>query len=609
MTRYGRLLDDILRKHRHASEQEILGFLDGELTPRQTDWVRRHLEACWSCRAASEKTAETVAGFIEYRQHSLSLKAGTWPSGWPSLEARLRELPAPPARPFRRGFLAVPVLALMAAGFLFFRLTSTPPVSAAAVLENARRAEQSPPARNGLLTYKKLEVRRRVGFEPLKKAVYEVWADGRTSRVRHSGAEPLLAEIEAVFAANSRRQPPLSATGFESWRNSIPKKREQVLPGMNAGAEVLTVKTEVEGPLRADAIREGRIVIRTDTWTPVAESISVGEKERERLYEFEAVESRLVDRGSMPYDDPAPAASAVRMPAANPPLPVERTGNPPANPDGGLLDEIAAHYALHRLGACLDGTVELVPRPGEVLVRGVVESEQRKAELERALADIPAVKVQLQFADAARMVGDALSIEAGDVITIESRRSPLSQRLREYLQANPGAGTPSERAAKLANQAVSHARELRRNAWAVRRLSERFTDVEQLARSAPARWLLEMMIQDHASALGAETGALKDLLDPLLLYIASPLQPGDGAENAQPAFDSWRRASAEVFGGQREVENLIHELLTGSGEAASAGTAASRLRVLLTALQRQTRLLSEQASKNLANLHPKEVIP
>ena len=603
MTRYGRLLDDMLRKHRHASEEDILAFLDGELTARHMDRVRRHLESCWSCRAASDETGQTVASFVEYRRRSLSMTAAAWPVGQPSLEARLRDVPAPPVRRFPRNLLAAPVLALLAAAVLIFRLASTAPVSATAVLENARRAEQSPEARGSRMTYRKLAVRRSSGAAPLQTAVYEVWADGLTSKIRRSGAVPLLAEIAAVFEANNRRQPPLSAAGFESWRNRVLRKREVVLAGRSADADVLTVKTEVGGPLEDNAIREAQIVIRTDNWTPVAETISVGE----RLYEFEAVESRLVDRGSIPSDDLGPPSNALRVPAADP-ASVARKTDPQASPQGHLLEEIWAHYALHRLKACLDGAVEIIPRAGEVLVRGVVESEPRKAELETALADIQAVRVQLQLLDSATMTRDAAPISAGDVITIESRPSPLSEGMREYFKANPDSGTPSERAAKLANEAVSQARELRRNSWAVRRLAERFPDSSALGRSAPSRWLLEVMIRDHAGVLDRETGALQGLLDPLLHFLGSSSPEPDRVEVTTPPF-GWQPASAVLFGVQQEVETLIHELFSGDGQATGTAATASRLRARLTDLQKQVRLLSEQVSGNLANLHSKEVIP
>lgn len=620
VTRYGRLLEDVLRKHRHASEQEIIGFLDGELTPRQTEWVRRHLEGCWSCRTASEAIGQTVTGFVEFRKRLLALRAERRSGGWPSLEARLRDLPDEPARRLSSRFLVVPLLGLLALTFLFFRLTSTAPVSAAAVLERARRAEQGPAARNGLLTYKKLAMRRRAGSEAVQTAVYEVWTDGPNKRIRHAGAEPLLVEVEEVFAANGRRLPPLSASGFDAWRNGVRKKREEVLAGRNAAAELLTVKTEAAGPLEVNAIREGQIVIRTDTWVPVAESFSVAGKDRERLYEFEAVESRLVDRLSIPGEEPAPPKSASRLPARQPGALVESPGDTEAGSDSGLLGEIAAHYALHRTGVCLDGTVEISSSAGGIVVRGALESERRKTEMEHALADInealknvfrkdPAVRFQIQVPNVASSAFDAGPAAGGDPMTIQSRPSPLSGHLREYFEANPGAGTPSERAANLAKQAVSHGRELRRNSWAVRRLAERFADSAELGRSAPSRWLLEVMIREHASALEAETAALKHLLDPLLLSMGSSLEPGATAENRPPPADSWKAAGARVFSGQQEVEILTRELFAGSGEAPQHAATGSRLRARLTALQNQTKLLSAQAAKNLAKPHSEEIIP
>ena len=134
MTRYDRLLDDLLKKHRHASEQQILACLDGELSARQSEWVRRHLEGCWRCRSLSEQIGQTVGGFIEYRQQYLTSTAKNSNEGWPALKARLRQSSPPRPRSLPSRFLAVPALAVLALAFFYLRLSSTEPVSAATAL-------------------------------------------------------------------------------------------------------------------------------------------------------------------------------------------------------------------------------------------------------------------------------------------------------------------------------------------------------------------------------------------------------------------------------------------------------------------------------------------
>jgi len=136
--------------------------------------------------------------------------------------------------------------------------------------------------------------------------------------------------------------------------------------------------------------------------------------------------------------------------------------------------------------------------------------------------------------------------------------------------------------------------------------AERFADSAQKAHSAPSRWLLEVMIRDHASTLEAEASGLKGLLDSLLQRMGSSLGTGDAAEKTQSSSVCWTVVGAGVFDCQQEVEILVHQLFTAARETT---TAASRLHARLTALQKQTRLLAKPAAKSIAIAHSEEIIP
>jgi hypothetical protein len=430
-----------------------------------------------------------------------------------------------------------------------------------------------------------------------------VWADASASRIRHSGSKPLLSELDAIFAANGRSKPPLSASAFETWRTKAGARSEEVLAETRGGADVFTIKTRIEGPLGANGIREGRIVIRSSDWTPVAEAISVGDQDRSRLYEFEAVEALIVDRAAMP-EDASPSSETPKLLASA----FVSSGAVPASPElpssarPGLLEEVAAHYALHRLGACLDGATAIVPRDGELVLEGIVENAERRSEFERAFADIPAVRLELQSASGVGVPPAAAQESPAAIAAMQSKQPPLHPRLREYLRTHPGEGTEAERAAKLANRAVSHAREVRQNAWAIRRLAERFGGSADLSHSAPARWLLEVMIRDHARTLEAEAGSLNQLLWPVLAVPDSAEVPPD---SSRATSASWIDLSRAVFKTMQEVEPMIHVLFAGAGEAPLPEDALMRLGARLTDLHQQTRRLAGSFSSQTSQ----ETIP
>jgi len=582
--RYGRLLDDILRKNRHTSGEEILGLLDGELPARDAERVRRHLERCWNCRAEAERTGAAVTGFVEYRKNLLAGRERRF-TGLPGWEARLGDEPAPGPPMFRLRHAALAAVGLLAFVFLGLRLTSTDSVSAADVIANARRAELAPISNPGLVQYRKLSLRRRQqGSEPVRTAEFEIWSDGSGRRVRHSGEPDLLVEIETIFAANRRGSPPLSAAGFDSWRNSVKARKETVTAVSKGDIDLLTVTEEAYGVIEANAISKAQLAVRKRDWVPLAENFTVGPASRSRDYEVEALESRLVSRAASPFAPPSPATAVPPAAERAPSIPAE-----PAVSSGGMLDEIAAHYALHKLGECLDGAIEIVPSVGKLTVKGVVESESRLAELHDALADVPAVRLEVQVPHVATDALVPLPAQA-ETPPAEGASSPAGDRIRRYFESTGGGARAGEQAAALADRAVSIVGDIRRNAWALRRLAERFSSLGA-GRSAASASLLKTMVSDHAEALQSESATLRDLLSPLL----DAVSPGAAAQagSTPPAVSDWAAASSEIFESQRTMETLVHELFIRSSGDASFDASAAQLRQAIAILQAKVQVLKE----------------
>jgi hypothetical protein len=55
----------------HPSDEALLLFADGELSRIRTMFVRRHLEACWNCRARIAAMEQTIGDFVKIHHHSL----------------------------------------------------------------------------------------------------------------------------------------------------------------------------------------------------------------------------------------------------------------------------------------------------------------------------------------------------------------------------------------------------------------------------------------------------------------------------------------------------------------------------------------------------------
>src|ERR1035438_3840153 len=100
----------------HPEEGLLLRSLDGELPARKARQVRKHLEACWQCRAEMESLEATVAECVRYRKQVLAGLLPEAPNAWQRLD-----------RGFDRGTTLPPV-------FLFKTLRSISDLRLAACL-------------------------------------------------------------------------------------------------------------------------------------------------------------------------------------------------------------------------------------------------------------------------------------------------------------------------------------------------------------------------------------------------------------------------------------------------------------------------------------------
>lgn len=78
----------------HASGEELLGLLDGELPDSEARRVRAHLEACWQCRESSEELQRGIADALLYRREVLQGHLPRPPSPWAGLHAGMAAIDA-----------------------------------------------------------------------------------------------------------------------------------------------------------------------------------------------------------------------------------------------------------------------------------------------------------------------------------------------------------------------------------------------------------------------------------------------------------------------------------------------------------------------------------
>jgi anti-sigma factor RsiW len=645
---------------------ELLAYLDGELEPERQTEIRRLLEGDWKLRVRLAELERDIEVYVKATDPHRQSEMPPFEEVWRGVMSRLTEPlePAPAETELRlreqnrislssrlgrlsealllrpvmlRWSVAVTMVVIVTTGIVFWLLTSEylRAVSAEELLQRAMRSEAAQIKQVAEpVVYRRIQVKRTGANEAV---TWESWreagknqfrqrvADGqgwRFLRTNKQAAPALIAEIEAVFQANHLDlQRPLSAAAFAEWRKTVRPKSETVkelaLPGSSAN-HGLKLTTIVSEPYAVNAIIEATLAVRKSDWHTVAQRLKVqGETEvreyelSETAYEVLPLHALTVFADLVPTPSPAPAIIAAASPAASPSIIATASPAPAPPPSEAEVKEaeVAAMYALHQARADLGEQIEVVREAGQgVIVRGLVETPERKQQLTEALRDLPLVAAQVQtIEEATRQAAASQPARAAEAVTpnepMISTTSGASgaqagnafeQRLARYFAEREPAGSDRGnidlKIAQLFNEVVTESSAAMSEAWALRRLLERFAAEKENDISPAARQRIEEMTANHIARLKTQNHKLRARLEPVLLSIAGGKTP------AAPApVESTRQAHAlRVFRAVEQAQRMIQRLVTGAASAATPEEAARQLLVALARLDHE--LLSfEQA--------------
>ncbi|MCI0628837.1 MAG: zf-HC2 domain-containing protein [Acidobacteria bacterium] len=667
----------------HPTDRELFLYVNGELAPKTAERIDSHLESCWPCGVKKDRWAGSISAFMEYHGTALGSSSEPPPEALSCFEAKLKRMTSQPEKPLFRLLdaltprrwpplstkLAAGLAAVLLVAFLMSRWTSVSPVSANEVLQRSQQAEeQRIQGVPGPVVYQKLRVRRRSSDIVTEETVtWETWNDVKSGRSRQradgaDGPRPIdsqkdsptsteqapvprvLAELRELLRDNhldSRR--PLSAFSYEVWRRSIQNRTEQVsettLPD---GRAALTVTTVPAGPIATNGVTRAELVVLADTWHPVEQRLAAGNRSYE-LTETNFEVLALSSLGSSFFADitsPAPHRPFPKGPQLSP--------APSLGPVELVSREIEAHYALHRLRACLGEQVEVKSDPiGGVTVRGLVSNADRKEELLWTLKSLPRVTAQIQTVEEALnskpVQPESLTAQGEETETlvqtevpvqVRTGESPTQNQLERYFAKVLSTGSPQrddagsvptvrERIMEFSNQTASLTQAALSEAWALRRLAEWYPALKTNSLPSSAKWLLENMLQDHRTALKEQLAQWRKLLTPVLLTIVGNQATSSDHGQARPpgigelSGEGWTAESLRLFQSLDQMERLTLGWLTALGlqtaEGAPQEPAEESARRLLAAfgqaeigLQELARALGKEFSGNPELLSVKE---
>ncbi len=633
----------------HFSENKLLLYLDGELSSKEAALVREHLVACWSCRMNADRVQEAVFAFVEYCDQVLRPLAAPPPSdenrfagrlqglrdqlgerswlaqlhgSWRGLfsGARLAALPRPMAWTASGLILAFAVIA-------FFTWSDRAPVvTASELLRKASEAEaQELRATAQPVIYQKLRIR-----GGGRVATWELWRDTANARYRQAvGSETeqlarktsmretveaaLVMELTEVLRANRMDpQRPLSPASFEAWRQSLAAKSEEVSSSQTEAGEMLTLRVLSLAAPSAGQIIEASLVVRARDWRLLAQSLKVRGENEIREYELNETTYDVIPLAALSVlADPAPATmAATRITAAASPSPTLK----PLPTKAELRDaEVAALYTLHQLKADLGEQIEIARESNEqIVVRGQVETSERKQELIAALNGIPFVAARIQtFGEATTPPVTAQpsaplaplpdangdSAPAAGVNLFERR---LARYFAERASVPEDAAAINRRIARMANSAVAESSAALASGWALRRLAERFDDGpgeqmdEQMSVAAAAR--LREVIGNQLAEINTRSRNLRTQLEPALISIAGT--QAVVSPSAQPAEGTRKARVMRLFKAVEQVQGLSYRLFdSGQSFAASSEEAARLMLQALAQLDAARQALEQDAHR------------
>jgi hypothetical protein len=149
------------------------------------------------------------------------------------------------------------------------------------------------------------------------------------------------------------------------------------------------------------------------------------------------------------------------------------------------------------------------------------------------------------------------------------------------------------------NVALAQARDATSIAWALRRLSERYTADLTSKLSTSSQHDLEALVRDHVGSLNKELESLNGALLPLLTEVAETAEFQSSAQNSEGESTDWHYSVDLAFSDAQRIHDDVAVLLAGSTSESTATKGVVRdLQIVLKRATRRLPFLCQQVSGN-----------
>lgn len=549
---------------RHLDEVDLISYLDGELEHAEQQNARAHLEGCWNCRSELLAVQNRIENFLRVRKQILPEELP--PSG-PTLNQFRRRLNEHQSAPvsarlslrfglWLRSFLPdlTPIrtykktaLATGLAFIVLFALLVLPSrlnqVSADELLTRAGSYEFLNETPSGKVARTRVRLDRISLSKRSEKKIGEIdlAADSLTSSVYVAGHHASGAidkrtvshrdQLKDVNFFDSDFSP--SASSYFAAQGYFPDVSVQayrlLIGGRGlAGSEGAFTKRrgdlyELHHPFASShpsGITETVFFVNAQSYAPASISIFATDGSDRIEYRFTRISFERVERtpeiAKLFEAPPSSVVSSSGKATPNTLNPTLESVSPlPSTAVASAELEVEVLRLLHQAGADLGEQVHVTrDLNGPVRVSGILDSDQRKSDILRALqpvADNPAVRIDLKTVAEAlaerRENRDGSRATSVEGVEVEADTFPAYQDLRARMS--------DEEARVFAARMVSRSHSAMRHAWALKRLMSQFSarELANLQPEAHTKWI--GLIKNHARAFENESRNLRGQLEPI----------------------------------------------------------------------------------------------
>jgi hypothetical protein len=611
----------------HLADEQIVAFLDREMTPPDLETARAHLDTCNECRTRMTFFEECSGSFLALRkmplQHDGFLKQAATSQFRERLARHAEKSAAIQTsfggtwqRLFGAGMAALfrhrrPAFATFVAIALVIATTMTlvdSTASAETILSRAEKFESQHRPDLSHLTQDVLQVEaidEKTGVG-MRAGVIVLIRDSVSPAVYmrsdlHAGSPEEITVSSDLAMGNLARRAFGSTNVMDSpvlryleAQNSFPDTSVSEFRKLVAGRGNQEPSTKRKGntvevrypfaPSHSSGIREAVLFVNRSDYSPARLSLFTGAPNAGREYRFTRTDFSVKDRTPQltqlfhVNDIVVSPASTHSHATSGVPVPLGYANSRAADV------EVAAARALHEANACLGEEIYVFPMSdGSVWVQGLVDKKERREAIVQTLSRL-IVSVRAEIYTPVEIKGGARLFVAPDAVldgtsSASDKLAPAQvadlsvaqmayhdELYSYYSMAGKNAEEAEKEVAAFSNELARLSRWTLLNAWSVKKLEQEFSSARTTELSSQAQETIAKMRQDHIQQVRNSARRQAEMLAPLLKNPESLGSPGAGWPDSETLLHL-----------ADEQDGLVRSLFATSQQSPEKKVALSRL--------------------------------